>query len=164
MLAGMADTKDFLAARFAFHRAVVTMLTRDFTPEDWTRKLPGGHNDAHWILGHLTTVRRQALGTLGRPVAPEPWMELFTRGARSGENERYPAPAEIVADFLARGEDLQAAFAGLSPEVAARPFERELPDGSKTVLDALGFFLFHEIYHLGQISALRLAAGKGGIA
>ena len=160
----MADPLSYLSTRFFFNRQTVAMLTSDFTEEDWTRRLVGGNNDAHWILGHLAYSRRYLLDLLGRGVPPEPWMESFGRGATSGDNAGYPSPQALFDDFHARGKDLTETFATLTPEEAARPYGGQLPDGSETVLDAAGFFSFHETFHVGQLSALRLAAGKGGIA
>lgn len=163
----MSRTYTDLARRLRFNEQLLAVETEGFAPEDWhLRPSPSGGNDAHWILGHVTQSRRMLARILGATIENAPWEHGFGMNAKpDGSRSGYPDPAELVRDFTAGGERLEALLAELTDERADSPWKgRKMPDGSRTLGDVLHFLHFHETYHLGQIGLLRRIAGKPGFA
>ena len=154
-----------VAKLFHFNHQFLDSVTTDFSDADWLAP-PGtkGGNHAHWILGHLAVSRRALLRGVGKPVPPEPWEKAFGRGSQPVAGKDGPSPAALRQDFLASGALLHDHLASLSPEEAAAPYGRKLPDGSESVSGAAHFLFLHECYHIGQLGLLRRILGKPGVA
>ena len=153
-----------LARRFAFNAQVLGMATADLSADDWSAPpSPKGGNVPHWILGHVAATRRQLLRKLGADFPELAWEADFARNASPEGTAGYPAPAELIADFVASGKELKARLRALTPAEADADFGGSFPDGGKTVAEAASFLHFHECYHLGQLGLLRRARGHAGI-
>ena len=153
-----------LGARLRFNENVLATATKDFTEDDWLRRLEGGTSHALWICGHLAVSRRGLLRALGKELAPAAWEPVFGRGSKPGAGLVGVTSQELKDDFQATGAALAERLAAMSDDEAQRPYPRKLPDGSTTLEGAAHFFYWHETYHLGQLGILRKACGKPGIA
>ncbi len=154
-----------LSRLYRFNDKVIDMTTDGFSIADWLyRPSQSGGNHAYWILGHLALARRGILRGLGRSVPAAPWEEHFKKGSKLGEGIVGPQPDELRGDFHASGETLAKRLEEITPEEAAAPYVRKYPDGSEDVAGAMQFMLWHEANHLGQLTLLRRAVGKPGLA
>lgn len=153
-----------LGTRLRFNENVLEAATKDFTEEDWLRRLESGTSHALWLCGHVAVMRRGFLRALGKELASVAWEPAFGRGSQPGDGLAGITPQALKEDFRATGEALAARLADMSDEEAQRPYPRKLPDGSTTLEGAAHFFYWHETYHLGQLGILRRACGKPGIA
>jgi uncharacterized damage-inducible protein DinB len=159
MLPELAPT----AQAFVVGDLFLRRLVGDFTPEDWQVRDAVGH-DPRWLVGHLAATRQGVLKILELEPQEQAWEAFFRRGTSPADLPPALDLAPILEAFHGAQAQMAGAWAGLSPEALAKPFVRTLPDGSKTVGDALRFLAWHEAYHLGQLAILRRLAGKSGLA
>ena len=153
-----------LSHRFAFDERMLAVAVEGFTDAMWrARPAPGVGNSAHWVVAHLAATRRQLARRLGAALPTAAWEASVARGAPAGE-VHGATPAALVDDLRATGVEVRARLDALTPEAAAAPFGRTLPDGSTTVIDAARFVQLHEAYHLGQLGLLRRLQGLPGFA
>jgi len=155
----------WLGKRFHFNFRTVEVLVEGLDPADWERSPGGaGGNNAHWILGHIVAARRMVLRRLGSDEPEADWEKIFDMGAQPEGTREFPSVEDLMSELEATDQDFFARLSGLSEEQAEADFGRKLPDKSKTLLEGLAFFHFHESYHLGQLGLLRRMAGKPGFA
>jgi hypothetical protein len=149
--------------RYEFNVEMLTAQTGDFSESDWGLR-DDDLNAAHWILAHIVRTRRSILRMLGHELPTDPWEELTALGGPRDGFKSAPAASDLLAEFRDQGSRIKESLQDLSPEVASRPMETNLPDGSKTVGESIaGFFYFHESFHLGQFGFIRRLLGKPGI-
>lgn len=134
----------------------VPLRIEGLSREDLLRRPEGRGNPVLWILGHMATSRAYLLEWIGAPGAEpvgdeeEAW---FGIGCRLAEGDPFPPTDELLDLFARRGRSLVAGLQALTEEDAAKELEFELPFG-KTVRAAVEFMLFHEAFHMGQLSYL----------
>lgn len=126
----------------------------------------GGGNCINWVLGHLLVARDSFLKRLGgEPVFGTEAAERYHQG-------KPPiAPDEEVLSLLALKDALAATHAAMVSGLDAATLElfatpvtnspTKNPD--ENVGSLLAGLMFHEIYHAGQIGAIRRATGHEGI-
>ncbi len=152
-----------LGAKFGFASRMLTLLTSDFSEEDWSRRLYGV-NSPHWVLGHITVMRRAILRMIGQPAIQLEWETTFGMSASGDIPSSAPTPAALLEEFHATSVALANALPKLPEQVAESEIPSPLPDGSRTVGQALMGLYMHECYHLGQIGLMRRLQDKPGIA
>ena len=150
---------------FGVQAWTVTMCLDDFEGDEW-RFRPHGMSHALWILGHLLLERKALANILGMAEEISARDQLFEAGTDPDD-----VPAEVPADvngaaLLAEFGALHGRFVAhldtLTPGDLGTETDVEFPMTPKTRLGALQFLLMHESYHVGQLGALRVMAGKGG--
>ena len=151
-LYGVVDT-------FRVNAALMKKFTEDLEESEWSYAGTKANSIA-WIAGHVTLSRKTILKTLGAANSVSAWEAMVKRGSEKGRDDLTPFRDEIVAsyfDAVERADELleQVTAAQLDEKIG-----RKLPNGSDTVLGMLSFIAFHEAYHLGQISMLRIELGK----
>lgn len=118
------------------------------------RLLEDGGN-INWLLGHLATSRDDVLQRLGAE-------RLMSDGAdaRYGYGSR-PEPDGAAAPFESLVAALDSANQRLLAEIDALDAERlaATDERGRRLLDRLEFDLWHEAYHLGQLTLYRKKAG-----
>jgi hypothetical protein len=142
--------------------------------EVWRRPGPGsGGNPIAWLIGHVANTRASLVRELGHPVdqgslAPELVRVLmdpsFRRGSALADRSAYPSRAAIEAAWKATHARMRDAFAGVTEQWLAQPSAGYPLPGAKTMGDRLGFFAFHESYHVGQMAYVRRLLGHSGVA
>jgi uncharacterized protein YndB with AHSA1/START domain len=120
-------------------------------------------NGLLWVVGHLVQTRAHACRLLGADVETG-WADLFERGAVLQDRGRYPSREAVNEMRSTVLIGLLDALASLSGEQLARPASGPRLPGAKTVADQIAFFALHDSYHVGQLSYIRKALGKSGIA
>lgn len=119
---------------------------------------PGG-NCANWILGHIVASRNRVMPL----VNVIPIWTLETAFLYSGIEE-----AQWTTDKALSFREIQADLARTQQELLNAlellPDDRleQNVSADRTVGEALGFLLWHESYHGGQIALLRRVLGKEG--
>lgn len=137
---------------------VIKAQTQGLTHEESLLQPPFNANCMNWILGHIVGGR----ATLHRLTATTPPFDVarYARFARdsqpiTGPGEGLPLD-EMLADLAASNTVLIACLADMTDDDFAA-----LPEGSDRPVGAqLGFFSWHETYHVGQTELLRQVAGK----
>jgi len=159
MLAQLQPTAKALATSEQF----LKRLVGDFTEADWRVRDAQGH-DARWIVGHIAALRLRMLVLLGLPAAAPAWAVHFGRGTRPDQVPQDLDLAAVLASFHATQDQLASHWEAVTAADLDRPAGRTFPDGSDTAGGGLGFLVWHETYHLGQLGLLRRQAGKPGVA
>ena len=149
-----------LGGQFEFNSSMFELLAGDFRSEDWQPQ-QGVGNSAHWILGHLCTMRLSLLRTLGVQQPDRVWEPLFAAsGVDCSISKHYPSPSDLLKSFRSTKQLLVQALDGVSLNFAESEWnsgEFELPVSME---DCVGFFYFDETFHLGQLGLARQQLGK----
>ena len=151
-----------LALLFKINNSMVRQGLDGLTDDEAWQQLEGQGNPIAWIVGHLTETRAQMLRLLGTDWDAG-WGGRFKRGSDLCERSIYPSRPEIEAKFNETRGQMRAAFAALTAERLAADAPASFA-GAKTVADLLGFFAFHEAYHLGQVGYIRKRLGHSSLA
>jgi uncharacterized protein YndB with AHSA1/START domain len=152
-----------LAVIFSIDDRLITRALDGLDDADLWRRTSEQNNPLLWIVGHVVQTRAQALGLFGTPIDTG-WGELFGRGAALREQSSYPTLAAIAEARTRVTTAWLDALASLSADrLASQATGPSLPL-AKTVADQIGFFAMHEAYHVGQLSFIRKALGKPGLA
>jgi uncharacterized protein YndB with AHSA1/START domain len=152
-----------LAVIFSINDRLITRSLDGLEEADLWRRTTEHNNPLLWVVGHVVQTRADAMRLFGGSFDTS-WGTLFTRGASLQDPSRYPALAAVVET---RGNVTTAwldALASLSSERLASPAAGPQLPNAKTVADQVGFFAMHEAYHVGQLSYIRKALGKPGLA
>jgi uncharacterized damage-inducible protein DinB len=126
--------------------------------ESLVQPQPAG-NCINWVAGHIVATRNRMLPLLG---LEGPWardMEFRYSG-----REDAPWSADTALDLKSIEQDLarsQQALMGALDDMSSRALAVRSEDG-KTLGEVLGFFQFHEAYHVGQVGLLRRLVGRSG--
>ena len=157
---GKAGPLAKLGGRFQFNTSMFELLTDDIARDEWM-KLSGRGNSAHWILGHLCTMRLSLFRTLGVEQPDMVWEPQFAVGGDASPfGGKYPEPRDLLKCFHGTAEKLIRALESTTPMSAQAKWNEgdfELP---VTVEDCVGFFYFDETFHLGQLGLARQQLGK----
>jgi len=124
------------------------------------RQRVGGANSIHWIAGHVAVGRRRLLCLLGQPE-PVLWADIFGKGSAETPHAVFPPLCEILNLWEVDARNLQNCLSALGAEELLAPAPFDLPGSRKTVGGWITYLAYHEAYHIGQISQLRKALGKG---
>ena len=137
---------------------VIMAQTAGLTHEESLIQPPFNANCMNWILGHIVG-GRVALHRLTGTTPPFE-VDVYTRFSRdsppvTGPGDGLPLD-RMLADLAASNQVLMARLAEMDEDDFAA-----LPEGSDRPVGAqLGFFSWHETYHVGQTELLRQAAGR----
>ena len=120
---------------------------------------PAG-NCLNWVLGHILASRNRLLPLIGVPPVWPLEMAFLYSGIDEAEWS-----VDVAVDFRKIESDLAVSQQELLNALEVIPDERLATEVSenRTVASALGFLLFHESYHGGQVALLRRLLGKEGV-
>lgn len=146
--------RSLASAQSRNHGIVLKLLDGIDQQASLVRLLADGGN-INWLLGHLATSRDDMLVELGAErLMPEDADARYGYGSQP-EADEEAAPLETLLAALERANQrLLEEIGELSPERLAETDER-----GRRLLDNLEFDLWHEAYHLGQITLYRKKAG-----
>jgi uncharacterized damage-inducible protein DinB len=142
-----------------------TMLEKSFAglnSEEWHKRPGESSNNLLWIVGHIVWARSRALSFLGASWA-RPWLPVFARGSKPGEEVEYPSPEEVVLAWQDVADTLTAAMETASEDALSAPAPPRSPSFDGTIGGLVSFLAFHETYHLGQAAYLRCWLGHEGV-
>jgi uncharacterized damage-inducible protein DinB len=146
-----------LVDTLTFNDDIVKIATGDLTEDLARRRLrnDGGPSIA-WTLGHGLHHRAEMARVIGREF-PLDRLDLacFSRaGATDGED--YPTLHELVTAWTNASALLRPAMEAVADaDLMQERSGLDLPHGERRLLDALVFYVWHEVYHLGHIGLLR---------
>ncbi len=160
------STADTLTMQYRFSSSVFNMNLADITDESALLQPSAGGNCMNWIAGHVLHFRGVVLGFLGQSVPYSATKyDRYQRATEpvSADGEGVVALSEMLVDFAASDEALQAGLAGLTDELlSAKASFGPGAGGDKTVGYLTASLVFHEAYHSGQLGELRYLAGEKG--
>ena len=116
-------------------------------------------NPILWIAGHLTNSRVHISELLGGKLE-YPWMPLF-KDAFDPE-AKYPGLGELDQAWQEASKHIHERLKTCTEADLSEEISYQLPHGQKDLRGALVFWLYHEAWHLGQISYLRKCQGMEG--
>lgn len=156
----LASLSQLLAIQTTILNRAVASLTDE---EAWRR--PTEHtNSVGWMLGHITLYRNRLLAALGGEIEPtQAWEPLFQRGAQLADRAAYPATEQLVATLKRINEKVRARMEASTDAELSAPCPLPSPAPDKTVRGVVGFLVFHDGYHLGQVSYAVKILGKPGL-
>lgn len=125
-------------------------------------EMAGTSKHPAWLIGHLTLAADMMLMLAGREMKYPQWGELYAPGKNpQPERSLYPKKDELMEALAER----HIALTERIMQMTDAEFEKVLPKEEyreyfPTVGHAAVYFLAsHEMYHLGQLSIWRNAAG-----
>ena len=141
------------------NQSVLELQTAGITHEQSLLKPPFYANCMNWVLGHLLQSRSWMLEQIGLSgYMPKEEAMLYQRNAPEMTDLVQASRLESLLDRLKETNTL------LKDRLEAMPTEelhKEIPLFGGTTLSAfLGFMLWHETYHVGQLEILRNFAGR----
>jgi len=149
-------SQQFLLSENLFRKAL-----HGLSDEDLQRRPGDGSNCMLWIAGHAAYTRCLLARMLGLAVE-KPWDESFTRGsAKQKDPSLYPGLQEILTIWEEVSGKLNSRFESITVSELDSPSPLKLPSPDNSILGAVGFFAFHEAYHVGQMAYLFTWLGKG---
>jgi hypothetical protein len=121
-------------------------------------------NHPAWTVGHLTMVRVNVAGLLGKPteVVDKDWLARFNPGSTPAcDAAAYPTKADLLRIFDAAQANLEAALLATNETALAGPHPLErLRDRFPTLGHlALTLVTTHDGLHIGQLTDWRRAEG-----
>ncbi|HYC52332.1 MAG TPA: DinB family protein [Gemmatimonadaceae bacterium] len=120
---------------------------------------PGG-NPLNWVVGHIVATRNRMFGVLKLELI---WPNDIAL-QYSGLDEWGWSP-ETALDLKSIEADLarsQSVLMSALDAITSRDLNIRSEDG-RTLAEVLGFFHFHEAYHVGQAGLLRRILGRQGV-
>ena len=158
----MIPTLESVAGCLSTTNMLMPLVLADLTDELARRRTRDGDGPSiAWAVGHMLDYRCQLIGLLGTPRASPFDVAFATSGATDGAD--YPTVAEFRRRWKEIEADLETAVEGAT-EATVRAAVEGGPFAGQSVLDAVGFFTFHEAYHVGALGAIRKAMGLPGPA
>lgn len=147
--------KRSLASAQSRNQGVMSKLLAGIDHQASLARLLDDGGNINWLLGHLATSRDDMLVELGAErLMAEGADARYGYGSKPEADENAAPLEELLAALEHANERLLEEFDKLDPE---RLVERD--ERGRRLLDNLEFDLWHEAYHLGQITLYRKKAG-----
>jgi hypothetical protein len=147
-------SQQFAVSASRIEKAIEGLSDEEFYPA------PETANHMLWLLGHAANTRLGLIVLMGG-ADQRPWAELFSKGSQPGDETTLPPVNEVRESWTKAVAALNAHFESLTDADLAKPCARDFPIADKSILGAAAFLAGHEMYHLGQMAALRKWLGKG---
>lgn len=155
---------DLLHGGLSTSHAWMLGLLKDIESEPLRQPTAAGGNHPMWIIGHLAYIEGgMKTVLLGEPNPVEGWHSLFAAGSTpSTDPAIYPPFSEVVARFSElRHGTLRMLGAMNDAQLDLRP--PNVPPGfeeaMRTIGETLMLLCMHQMFHQGQLSDVRRAAG-----
>ena len=132
-------------------------------PEPAMRRPVAGANPLAYIAVHVVDARAHLLGLLGGDSG-HPLSGPFGAAEDFEDLDPVPPPSLLMESFDLLSTRLEDRLKDIDREALDAPSGMSFPTGDDTVLGALAFLSFHETYHVGQISMLQRALGRGSLS
>jgi uncharacterized damage-inducible protein DinB len=155
------ESAQALTKLLKFNDDVLMVSLTDMTDDIARRRLRDGGPSVAWNIGHMLHHRNQIAVAI---ACREPAVDLMPYASSATDGRDYPTVHEFQTTWHEFSARLIAAVNQLSVEELAAPSPIPLPHGEQTLLDALGFVVWHETLHLGQVSLLRSHHGLTPLA
>ena len=158
----MEKSKNVIMQTFNTNNYLIGKALDGLTEEHFSTQPNKSTNPIHFLLGHLTLYRFQGCKLLGEEMTYK-FSEFYKPGNPIQERSKYPTTAEIKAEWNMVTERLKTLLESSSLDIFEKEIPSKYPIGEQNVMGAFQFLMFHEAYHLGQISLVRKYFGYEGI-
>ena len=155
----MSDPKQVIYF-FELNQRIIRLQTEGITHLESLIQPPFRGNCLNWVTGHLIENRNNILDVVGLDkIWGTEKIDLYKRGS-----EPVTSDSSCI-NFEELLNDLEKTLEILIPHLKSLPNdfynrENKPEDVRNARLDKLTFFLWHEIYHIGQMELLRQLTGK----
>lgn len=154
-------SKEVLANNFKRNHSVIKELLSDISDVESRINPELSGNNINWVIGHIVVYRSLILETLGeKALLSEDEAKPYNYGSEPLANDQGKPLENLVNLFNQSQEKLQTAFEKLTDEELNKKPEEEKKSPLGAILD---FRVFHEAYHMGQITLLRSIIGKSNL-
>jgi uncharacterized damage-inducible protein DinB len=149
------------AKNYQMNTDMLAKMVDDLSPEEWLLHPDGASNHVAWIVGHVVWTRERLLSRIGTEWS-QPWLDLFGRGSKCGEDVTYPSKETLLEAWRESSTVLDHALENVTDEFLAELSVKGPPSTEGKQSGVVNFLAIHETYHLGQISYLRGWLGHKG--
>jgi uncharacterized damage-inducible protein DinB len=159
------DFKEGLILTANINLGYAQKLTADLTEEQMVAQPVAGKtmNHAAWVLGHLAYAANAATARITgkpNPASPEVLELLGNKSVPRQQRSKYASKAELLKSLEEAHATLAAALRAATDEQLSAPSPEPMNKRFPKVGDFVVFLMTsHQVLHLGQLSALRRAAG-----
>ena len=155
----MADSIKGIADVFTHNTTMVHVGISDLTNEDANHRMRSGEGSSiSFMVGHLMSTRYGILKLLGL-TDENPFADKWGGDNAARDASEYPDISELAQAWDELGVRIADALAGITDEQALAPSPATLPVEDTSYRGTLGFFAWHESYHVGQIGLIRTELG-----
>ena len=152
-----------IASQLRTNEGLVRRALEGLDLETAMRRPVAGANPLAFIAVHVVDARAHLVGILGGD-ATHPLSAPFAAAERFEDLDPVPAPSQLVQTFDLLSARLEERLKDTDRAALEAPSGMSFPTGDDTVLGALAFLSFHESYHVGQMSMLQRALGRGSLS
>ena len=116
-------------------------------------------NHMAFLALHLVDARSYAAKLMAGPELSHGFEALLEAAQGMADIVSFPPLADVLTAWEWVSDALEARLATQTDEDAARSVGHTYPNGREDLRGALGFLLYHEAYHVGQLNLLRKGLG-----
>ena len=146
---------------YRFNTGMLTKMVEDLSQEEWLRHPAPNANHIAWIVGHVLWARGRVMSRVGAEWS-KPWLDLFGRGAKCGDDVTYPSHDVLLEAWKESDTALANALENADSDSLAQTSTQGPPSTDGKVSGVISFLAIHETYHLRQVSYLRGWLGHKG--
>jgi hypothetical protein len=142
-------------------QAMLQMMAKDFTPEQWLHCPVSGANCPAWIVGHLCVIERVGCCVAAGHEPPLPDPDFEKRYAR-GESAAPPKDFGDITQLMPTFDRYRGVIVDAVAHMPLGKFDQPLANKHplfKTVGEMMAFLPMHTMLHLGQLSTIRRSLG-----
>ncbi len=127
-----------------------------FLNEEYLNARVGSSNEIGRLFGHITSYRNGVIGLLGGSPINLEWGAFgeFSMTAQFDEQNEVPTLANIVEKWNLCSQALKSILSTVSEDTLSQKAPFPLPISDDTMDGFVSFILFHESYHIGQITLI----------
>ena len=152
-----------IAAQYALSHGILNTSVKDLSDAEAKRRSRNGEGTSiAWTIGHLSNWRVKMLALLGQP-RENPFAAQFD-GTAATDGSDYPSLAEMMESWNALCVDFASALEKTSGATMDGPMPGSGPHDEKKIMDTIGFFAWHEAYHIGGVGHIRKELGRKAIS
>jgi hypothetical protein len=118
-------------------------------------RISGHNNPLKWLATHTVWARYNSCALLGKPPAKNPYDGLFENFKAFDPSSKYPALAEVKAEWQKASDLLKEALGSVSEEHLLADCPIKSPIGDFTNGGTITFLAQHESYDIGQMAFLK---------
>lgn len=156
----MGKAIDDVRSLFQFNNVVFLEKVGDLEDAIASRRPMKEVNPIIWMVGHMTTTRNQALGLVGKPVQLS-WASAFDKPY--DPTAAYPSMSEVKTAWSEVSNRLHKALDKVDSDKLDKKIKLGAPVAREAVRGGVIFFLYHEAWHLGQVSYAMRGLGMDGL-
>jgi uncharacterized damage-inducible protein DinB len=112
-------------------------------------------NSIKWLVGHLVNTRLMILSTLTKTPSDPEFAKLFGRGSSGKIDSNFPAIEELMEKWNETSEKIALEFNTKSNEDFSEKSPIPFPVGDDTLIGFISYLVYHEAFHIGQISIVK---------